>query len=241
MSKTAAATQNERDSVGHGHFQRPTNKGEKTTEMSLKAQIAEWIRNNANAVIALFTVVIAAIALLQALIYKAQLRTMRIDQRGWLKFEAAPDKPGDETVSWQISSGKPVSYPLRVVNTGKTPVTNVDMRIYVDIVKAEEEPLLDRVDGGAYPHGHITSGIIFPNSDFKQVVFKPLADTGFHLATDDEVGAIRDGKAYLAVYGIITYDDVFKTHRWTRFCAWVAGTGKFQASRCTKYNAVDDN
>jgi hypothetical protein len=117
------------------------------------------------------------------------------------------------------------------------------MKIFVDIVDASQEPPLDHVEdagaGSPYPFGLI--GIIFPNTDFKQPVVRPMKGGAPLVATDSEVRAVREGKAYLAVYGVITYDDVFNTHHWTRFCNWIALNGTFQTRRCTDYNNVDDN
>ncbi len=204
-------------------------------EFLKRPSITDWC-------IAGFTFVLASAAIYQFIIMGSQLKVMRIDQRAWLKFEAAPVKAGDESVSWQIVPGQPVTYPLRVVNTGKTPATNIDMRIFADIVDASQEPPLGHVEEHAHvPHGHITAGIIFPSSDFKQPVVRPGNNGAPLMATDDEVIAVRDGRAYLAVYGVIAYDDVFKTRHWTKFCNWIALKGQFHALKCTQYNSVDSN
>jgi hypothetical protein len=162
------------------------------------------------------------------------------DERPWLKFEPAAAKPGDESVSWQLGVEKPVTYPVKVVNIGKTPATDIDMRIFVEIVDADHEAALEKVDDYmSYPHGKITAGIVFPNQDFKETVIRPLKGGAPQLATPREIGAMYNGRAYLAVYGIINYRDMFKIPRWTKFCSWVALTGNFQADDCTKYNSVD--
>lgn len=182
-----------------------------------------------------FTFVLALSAIYQFIIMGGQLDVMRTDQRAWLQFQASPTKPGSDGATWQLTSGQPVTYPLRVVNTGKTPAKNLDMKIFIDIVPADQEPPLEYVDkNSGHPYGHITSGIVFPNADFNQTVVRPSADGSPQLA-------IKDGKSYLAVYGVIDYDDVFKTHRRTKFCAWIATSGTFHASGCTKYNSVDTN
>jgi uncharacterized repeat protein (TIGR01451 family) len=202
-------------------------------EFLKRPSITDWC-------ITAFTCVLAVVAFYQFTVTGGQLDVMRIDQRAWLQFEAAPTKTGDANVTWQIVSGQPVTYPLRVVNTGKTPAKNIILKVFVDIIDANQEPPLDHVDAtSGYPHSRITSAIVFPNSDFKETVFRPSDNSSPRLATDDEVKAVREGRAYLAVYGIITYDDVFRIHRWTRFCEWIATGGHFQASGCTRYNAVD--
>jgi len=192
--------------------------------------------------IAAFTLVLTVVAIYQTAVIEGQLETMRIDQRAWLKVGGTPDKPGDDHASWKITSGQPVVYPLRVTNSGKTPAANMDMSVFVEIVDADKEPSLEYVDTPiGHPHGHATSGIVFPNVDIDQPVIRPSDDAGPRVATDDEVRAVKDGKAYMAVYGIVRYDDVFQRHRWTKFCIWSALTGTFQAKSCTQYNSADRN
>jgi len=174
----------------------------------------------------------------------------RIDQRGWLRFDAAPANPGDERVLWNLSVNQPIMYPLKVANTGKTPATNVYMKIFVDIIDASQEPPLDHVDSGevgtAYPFGSIRAGIVFPNTDFRQDVVRPQRGGGPRVATQDEVDALKNGSAYLAVYGIISYDDALGAHRWTKFCKWIPRDGlvaydRFNTLECVRYNSVDSD
>ncbi len=168
-------------------------------------------------------------------------QNFRVDERAWLQFNAAPDKPGDYRVSWQLSVGQPVTYPLQVVNVGKTAARNVDMKIFIEIVDADKEPQLSRVNAThGFPFGHITTGIVFPSQDFRQVVVRPANGGAPEMATDQEMAAIKDGKSYLAVYGIISYEDVFHIQRWTRFCKFM-GNGSFQAKNCAGFNSVDNN
>jgi hypothetical protein len=68
-----------------------------------------------------------------------------------------------------------------------------------------------------------------------------LKGGGANLATEEEVVGIRDGKLYLAVYGVIAYRDVFGVDHWTHFCKWEGENGTFQAKKCTQYNSVDSN
>jgi uncharacterized repeat protein (TIGR01451 family) len=226
----------------------PTNKSTYNNNPSWWGEVKDWARQESSITdwcIAVFTLVLAGASIYQFVVIGRQLDVMRKDQRAWLKVGAQPDTFGAETAHWNITTGQPVTYPLQVINVGKTPARNVVMNIFMDIVDSSQEPPLDRVEGAKagspYPFARITAGIVFPNSNFKQLVVRPMKGDGPLVATDSEVSAIRDGKAYLAVYGIITYDDVFKTHHWTRFCEWDGLNGTFHTERCTKYNNVDDN
>ena len=61
------------------------------------------------------------------------------------------------------------------------------------------------------------------------------------MKTSPKITAIADGKSYVAIYGIITYDDVFGDHHWTKFCSWPAINGVFHTYQCTQFNSVDAN
>ncbi len=191
--------------------------------------------------IAAFTFALASAATYQFVITNSQLSVMRNDERAWLIVGAKPDTQGSDTTAIQFIAGQPVNYPLEVKNVGKTPASNVEMKVFVDILNASTEVPLDHVeDGNAYPYGSITSGIIFPNGDFKQLIMRPAKDGTALVATSEEVNGITNGTVYLAVYGVITYDDVFHVHHWTRFCNWISDKGTFATRGCTQYNTVDD-
>lgn len=166
----------------------------------------------------------------------------KTDERPWLEIQTQSEKAGNESASLQLTSGQPVTYPLRIANTGKTAAVNIDSKIFVDIVSSNHEPALEDVDQPSqHPYGRITSGIMFPNSDFNQVVLRPIKGGSPELATEEEVVSIRQGKAYLAVYGIVTYDDISGSSHWTRFCKWIAKSGEFHTAGCTQYNSADNN
>lgn len=175
-------------------------------------------------------------------------KQMRQDQRAWIKFGPQEDTPGGDKSTIQITAGQPVAYPLRVANIGKTSAKNVDAKVFVEIVDASREPSLNHIEnaklGSPEPLTIISAGILFPTTDFKQKVYRVIKSGGSDplVATNDEVIALTTGKAYLAVYGIITYDDVFQTPHWTRFCDWRSfANGLYSTYKCTEFNGVDNN
>jgi hypothetical protein len=204
----------------------------------------DWIKRGSSFTdwcIAAFTLVLTVTGLYQYVVINRQLDAMRKDQRAWVEFQALPDKPGSEISSVHVDAGKPMTYPLGIKNTGKTPARNMVAKVYLDIIDAGQEPPLDRVEKDAYQRGIITAGILFPDGDVKQPIIRPTPDGKPRFTTDNEVNAMRDGKAYIAIYGIITYDDMFGVHHWTKFCKWQAADGTFHAAQCTAFNNVDTN
>jgi hypothetical protein len=135
-------------------------------------------------------------------------------------------------------------YPLQVRNMGKTSAKNIDMSIFVDILGALQEVPLGRISNPTDdPHGHISAGIVFPNEDFKHVVTRPGKDGQPLPLTDLEATAMNNGKAYLAIYGIVTYDDVFKVHHFTKFCDYrgTVGASTLKVQSCVAYNDADND
>jgi hypothetical protein len=189
-----------------------------------------------------FTLVLAAAAIYQFVIMGNQLETMRTDQRAWLEVERNPDSPRGDLTTVEFTAGQPVTYPIRVANVGKTPAQHVIVRLFLNIIGTDQEPPLDRVDkavpGSPYPFNLMETGIIFPNADMKLLGDRAKKGGANQTATDEEVGAIKDGRGLLVVYGVVTYDDVFKRPHWTKFCI-EAPRQASSTSGCAYYNSAD--
>jgi len=234
------------------------NANRKPTPMnkSLRSRIWAFVKaqEHSNAVVAIFTGVITVTGIiytifagLQWSVIGSQLDVMRKDQRAWIEASGVSAASGTG-VTINIMAGQPASYPIKFINTGKTPARNIDASIFVNILNDAEDPPLANVESlvehngtTAYGVNKISAGIVFPNRDFGHSVIVLDEHGGPQNATEREVEALRNGTAYVAVYGIVTYDDVFKIHHWTRFCTWVALSGSPRALRCTQYNSVDSN
>jgi hypothetical protein len=192
-------------------------------------------------VVATFTVVLAVVAVFQGIFMYRQVTVMRSDERAWLKLTTQPDANNPDKTTIPITVGQPVNYPFQIANIGKTAATNIDARLYYSILDASQDVPVDEVDNAStYPYNHITAGIVYPNDVMKQIGTRPQKGGAPLLATKDEVEGIRDGKKYLAVFGIVSYDDVFGKGHWSKFCNWIAGNGDFQAESCTRFNSVGD-
>jgi hypothetical protein len=202
-----------------------------------RSSFTDWL-------LAAFTCVLAVAAIIQFIVTDHQLNVMRNDQRAWLEFGAQSGTSEGGGPDWHITSGQPITYPIRIANVGKTPAKHMVVKVFVDVIDSSQDPPLDRVGtaktGSAFPFALVEAGVVFPNGDFSQSVMRVVRGGAPLVATLDEARALRDGRAYLAVYGIITYDDVFNAPHWTKFCHWVAGDGSFHARGCTEYNGVDD-
>jgi len=215
----------------------------KTSNPSRWKRLKDWVKRESSFTdwcITAFTLALAVTGIYQYTVINRQLDVMRKDERAWVEFLPLPDKPGSDITSVHLDPGQPMTYPLGIKNTGKTPARNMVTKIYLDIVDASQEPPLERVVTDTYERGVITAGIVFPDGDIKQPIVRPTENGKPRLTTDSEVNAVREAKAYIAIYGIITYDDVFGVHHWTKFCKWqAAAAGTFHTAQCTAYNNVD--
>ncbi len=222
--------------------------------MPTKTQIAEWIHGNANAVIAIFTIVIAVIAGIQACIYSSQLTWLRIDERAWPAVKFTP--------FYGPAVGSKVPAPIITMNTGKTVAKDIKGWVFFRPV-----PIATPIDLGDYRRAEASSlpsgeplpawtkfetGVIFPNDQLPtpQAAIaktpagrdKPEAFTWDQPSQDQWIR----GDIYLALHGKITYTDAAGNPHWTTFCNifMAAGTGKNvskdTSDACTAFNTVDD-
>jgi hypothetical protein len=175
---------------------------------------------------------------------------MRQDQRPWVSFKMNWPKiknPAGESFDvLQFTDDKPVTIPLEFSNTGKTAARNVEAKMFVEIVKKEKSPQLESTK---IPKYRFSSGILFPNSPADTWAIRQKAKPGTNGVDDllkhSEREDMEAHRAYIAVYGQITYDDIFNTHHWTKFCMWVAFPSpellSYNAKTCADYNNVDNN
>jgi hypothetical protein len=162
-----------------------------------------------------------------------QLDSMRKDERPWIKVTThsiVPAKPGGRV---PVDKTAPINTPFEYINIGKLPAKNVDVEIFIEVVKNGEEPLLNK---GNFLEGS-TVGIIFPNDPQNTSPGRP------YILAEGAWEDFAAGRSFLVVYGQATYKDVFSTSHWTNFCGYAAARTDipFSARKCTDYNSTDDN
>ncbi len=184
---------------------------------------------------------------------KAIRQQMRQDQRSWLKFEIGgkTSEVDPEKKKVFVTVGQPLSISISFRAMGKTPVRKIAAKSFVEIVDSEKEPSLDRVEGAVkFPHSIVRSGILYPPDHIESpVVRMKWTDREAESFEPDpvtrpEFDLLTSGKAYLAVYGIVIYEDSFGTRHWTKYCNWIPvskGAGSYNAPICTAYDATDNN
>lgn len=169
---------------------------------------------------------------------------LKIDERAWLQFEMIGDTaPNTQGVvpglTLHLNPGLPVLAPVRFTNIGQTVARHIHIDIAVDIIDSSKEIPNEIIQPG-YPYRVIETNLMFPHVPIQlSVGRRQIGQNGFadRPLTVDEVTALQKGNAYIAVYGIARYDDIFKTSHWLKFCqsAFLAKEG------CTRYNEADEN
>jgi hypothetical protein len=172
--------------------------------------------------------------------FQQSKKALEVEQRGWLQYKKQPDVPGGDTRNLTLGRDQPVNFPFWMKNAGKSPAKNVDVKIFVDIVEKTKEPELSHVSSSSgQAFEHIVIGIVFPDEDFKQTITRRDINRAVVAATQKEVDGIQNGTMYFVVYGEATYNDIFGTPHWTRFCDWQSKDGTFTTKECTQFNDVD--
>ena len=186
---------------------------------------------------------LAVQAIGQGAITKGQLEVMREDERVWLEFSLVTDPNDPKKITISYTVGQPTSVPVQVANTGKSAALNVDVLIFSGIFDAASEVPLNFVDDpDHHSHNNISTGIIFPskNMEFRAVRTK---NGDFDPVTIQEVQALQSRDSYFAIFGRITYCDVFKRSHSTDFCAWQANENgpvrSYETRSCVSFNGVD--
>jgi hypothetical protein len=176
----------------------------------------------------------------------SQLTVMHNDERAWLRVKALEpsEVPGNEVTKRQVLAGQEMIWTLNLANVGKTAARNVALTAYVEVADAVQGVHLGCVDGTlTCTNLNKTTGILFPGVEFEKFAVNRRDQRGQPwLVSDAEASSFIEGKSFTAVYGIVTYDDIFDSHHWTKFCFWDAGKvgAGFHARPCTQYSNTDN-
>jgi hypothetical protein len=216
------------------HQRNATNAGDSTGDKKEKVSMSlpETLKRSSFSdwCLVAFTCALAVLGYFQYKTMTSQLDVMRNDERAWIEIKpTSKDQP-------QFIAGEKFVHSLTLSNIGKTPARNIRMKVFMDFVPSDQEVNLKCVEEGC-PGNEVFYGIFFPTN----TTFFPM-ERG-NGATVEEATAWNNGSAYFAVFGILTYTDVFNTPHWSKFCAWYHGQDGFHyaATSCTAYNSVDDN
>lgn len=165
-------------------------------------------------------------------------RQMRQDQRAWIDIEFG-------TFHW--APNEPLRVPFTLVNTGRTPARDVKGTAVVEKIARGQKP---NFGDSRKPVNDFGNRSLFPNSPEQNFGFQSLQykantkEIGARRMSAADIAEITTGRAYIAVHGMITCQDIFKTRHWLKYCGYSAEDlilVQDSIKACTDYNDVDDN
>jgi hypothetical protein len=179
-----------------------------------------------------FTAVLALFAICQGIAIWGQWREMKLDQRAWLSMSTSVNP---------IAKDMPITALIHVENIGKTPAKHVLTEVVIEKLKVTDSPSFDYV---AIVDNSLVN-LIFPRSVDEWIAMRGDRRNPPKL-TDTELGALKNGDYYVAVFAKVSFSDVNNTPHWVHFCAWKTfdESGKLSAVQtrvCTEYNDIDNN
>jgi hypothetical protein len=180
----------------------------------------------------------------------------RTDERPWVTIETAladkATKTPDGMMDVTYSEGSPVLIPVYLKNSGKTPATDIQADILVQIADPKGDTLVLPV--GKYVAGKTVPapvgimdmlfGILFPDGESGHHIGASRYGTkngqnGMIPLTHDEVLALSGGTARVFLVGRVDYRDRFGKEHWTTLCKEVWAVS--ESLNCQLYNAADAN
>jgi hypothetical protein len=167
-------------------------------------------------------------------------RQARLDERPWLQMQ------GGESFAQPVAGGN-VNIVITISNAGKTAAREVHGIARVEKLRTDQAPSL-RISGSV---SDTSAGILFPGQPLKFAAPLLGDETGQQKPvpvqlTAEDVGDWNGGKIYLAVFGQVTYRDVFDVDHWTNYCTIYLPRGpgpsmETNSRSCAAANNVDNN
>lgn len=191
--------------------------------------------------IAAFTCGLFVASIYQFIILNGQLDVMRKDQRAWITLEEA---------GRQLNVGQPIAFRFFLHNTGKTPARDLDATFRMEILDVGGQPTF------TYPDKFITyihTNAQFPNDRTTLGITSLIPVPGTEtiqptMFTQDLGDKWNNRQIWFAVYGVITYIDIFGKTHWDRKCevffnvrSDVVASTPGGARKCVQYNDFDRN
>jgi len=178
-------------------------------KMGVASKVWKWVIESANGVIAIFTIIIAGIAILQSFIYSAQLSGAKIGQRAYGYAKTANIIAGQP--SQPLPQGAQRQVEVTFGNSGQTWARNVSTSVNFHL-SSQGIP-----QDFAYPMEDHSPPVLLP----------PQGETELLKAlSEDQFSDVTHGKLMLFVYGEITYQDVFGDHHRTEYMFQLGGMVK---------------
>lgn len=158
------------------------------------------------------------------------IENARLEQRAWIGITSMYSNDYSQGNKIFIE-GKMSRIGVFVINSGKTPARNFRGFAYSQYLKAGEKPVLPKKESQRVLQG--SSGVVQPNMS---LAIGTQTDITPNKAYIDN---LTSGKSVFFVLGVVTYDDVFGRHHFTKFCNFLS-PDLIAFSACPTGNETDD-
>lgn len=168
------------------------------------------------------------------LLWRAQTNALKADQRAWVTWMRG------DSHERPFFEGPYMGMAVKFENLGKTPAKHFSANVVIYSFDPSEH--LEIVYG---PPNHYLDnrlvGIFYPDQK-DTIIFWVIDSTGQRKAfSRDEIAIINAPGRLAAIYGTITYDDIFGVHHLSKFCGTFVPKGSVISKACAEYNDTDDN
>jgi hypothetical protein len=177
--------------------------------------------------------------------FRQSERTIRLDQMAWIKVTLPDFHPE------RAKEGQTLMTAITLLSIGKTAAIDVEGRVRMEIIKKGQTPSL------RYPHyGEMHGGLLAPGDSvdnpaavLDEVITPDHKKTSTpHYLDKSEAEALRQQSSRPAIFGIVTYRDIFGTDHTFKFCRvmmprdTVISIAEVDAALpCMRYNSIDGN
>jgi len=187
-------------------------------------------------------------------------RQTRIDERPWLKVSSPEAFITSNGKPIPFAAGQPLQVPIEFTNYGKTAARKITTGISLGVLPTGEEPGIP--DAGetltintttdavvappgkhliaVYPSEITGAGILEPGENIRVTVSRVKISGGQVLidpVSQEDVQKLSAGKAYIVLFGSISYLDIFGVQHETKFCQAIPREATLK--KCATYNEVD--
>jgi hypothetical protein len=202
----------------------PPNLAKKRDTAEEKKETREKRRFVVEVLTLIFVIIYAGITFFQ---WRDLRRNFEINERALMKA----------TVQIPPAFTDPLTAAIRFTNVGKSVAERAYSEVLFEVIPRDERP--DFGKGKPATTNDMTP--TFPEDYHDETVMLHTSDgITAQPMTPTELDSLRNGTAYVAVYGAVIYTDQFGTH-WTKFCSSAMyRPGTYTTHWCTAYNHLGE-
>ncbi len=168
-------------------------------------------------------------------------KAMQIDQRAWMRawpIPGDPSAPKGQQTAGIISDGLHVGLKIKVQNLGKTPAKNFHAKVVILPIAPGQLFDIAFDTKGHFSDNRVT-GVFYPGQEDNLMFYSMDDNDRVKAFNENELEAIKSHEITFAVYGKLSYEDIFGHHRWSNFCSSIGEKDTYTQKSCGEFNAAN--